>query len=190
MEKIVVSRPGIQIVSIIGRQGVGKTHVGKYLAATTGARHIEASSVVKEVCGDLPRERMPATNRRTASEPTWLGDAIYNRIDGYTFSKTIPKTIIISGIREVEVHQTLAEKYKLRLFIIALSAPAEIRFERLKNLGKCENLDQFIRHEFNEIGIGLDKVLESAHAKYSTVANDPNDVVATIKGLLENREVI
>jgi signal recognition particle GTPase len=59
------------LFSFVGRQGSGKSTIGGKLADYIRCPHIEASDVVRDLCGDLDRKDMPKTNERSKSDPTW-----------------------------------------------------------------------------------------------------------------------
>lgn len=144
---------GIHILSLVGRQGAGKSSIGHGLAVQVEVPHIEASSVVRKVYGDIPRDKMPETNKRTATEPDWLGNAIASEIlDHHDASY-----VIVTGAREREVHDTLLQ-LGASLQVIEIYADQQQRYDR--HLGvKCSNEAEFLLHEDNEASIGLDELL-------------------------------
>lgn len=158
---------GIHILSLIGQQGAGKTSIGQELAKQFGITHIEASAVVRKVVGNLPRERMPESNARTKDDPGWLGRAIAEEI----LAISDDHYVILTGVREVEVHQTLAE-LGASLNIIQIDAGFATRLHR--HMGtKCFSEGEFAQHELNELYIGLDEVILSAGWRYDTT-DSPN----------------
>lgn len=159
MERTVEQSSGIQVISLIGAQGTGKSTLAQRLAEHYSTQFIEASSVVRELYGDLTRDQMPETNIRTVTEPTWLGDAIYERIQS--------PLVFLAGVREVEVHDTLLDK-QCTVQPIKLWAPEQERYARLKALGKCDTWLQFKEHGQNEMSIGLGDLLDEPYPTYIT----------------------
>lgn len=164
MEKTQQRLSGIRIVSIVGRQGSGKTTVAKLLASHYMCPHIECSTVVRNLCGDLPREEMHKTNARTATEPTWLGDAVADEIEKQILEYDLQyphltrEVIIISGAREVEVVDTL-RTLGADVLQLAVTTWTPARYRRLKELGKVKGLEDFRKADKTESKIGLDKLL-------------------------------
>src|SRR5678809_1298323 len=110
----------LNIISLVGRQGSGKSTIGAKLADYLKTSHVEASQVVREVCGDLPRSEMPTTNKRTESEPNWLADAIMERFP------EDKKCVVVTGVREPIVH-TYFEMSQHTLLSFEVRCDAEIR---------------------------------------------------------------
>ena len=161
---------GIQVLSVIGRQGSGKTTIGKQVAEASGCLHIEASDVVRSVVArqgkSTKREDLPESNKRTRTEPDWLGNAIAEVFDE---SRTIlqrsrvkPGTdlqlLVLTGAREVEVHETL-ETHGAHVFTVALDAPRIARYERLQANRKATSWEYFENQDHAEGEIGLDILL-------------------------------
>lgn len=145
---------GTLIFSLVGRQGAGKTSIGCKWAYDWGVPHIEASAVVRQVCGPIARGNMPDTSARTAREPDWLGNAISDRIDNFSAS------VVLTGVREVEVHQALMKR-GAELCIIHIDASQVVRWLRHKGV-KSDTFGEFLEHEQNEWRIGLGCVIDSA----------------------------
>lgn len=173
---------GIQIISLVGQQGAGKTVIGNALAKHyDGSYRVEASSVVREVCGNLPRAEMPTTNVRTATEPTWLGDAIARKI----VDNSDATLVVLTGVREVEVHETI-RRLGAELVVVKIYAPAGDRCLRLFHLKKCISVEEFEQHDKNEWDIGLGKVLSTASttlhsSKYTSVTQLVDNLVDTLE---------
>lgn len=173
---------GIQVISLVGQQGAGKTTISNLLAEKYGAYRVEASSIVRELCGDLPRSEMPKTNVRTAHEPTWLGDAIARKI----LENSDTSIVILSGVREVEVHETL-RRFDSDIAVVYIQANRGIRLERQLRNRKCNDALEFDLQDAQELEIGLDKVINTAGYRVSsTPTTSPAGLVDEIAKLLEN----
>jgi dephospho-CoA kinase len=161
---------GIHVLSLIGRQGTGKTTTGRQISEDMGCLHIEASDVVRSVVAragkSTRREDLPESNKRTAEEPEWLGNAVAEVFDESCSilkrNRVKPGTdlglLVLTGAREVEVHETL-EQHGAHVFTVALDAPKLTRYERLKLLGKASSYEYFENQDHAEGEIGLDLLL-------------------------------
>lgn len=183
----------VNIVSLVGKQGAGKSTVASALASYYKCLHVEASSVVRNLYGNLTRSQMPFTNSRTADEPTWLGDAIVDFTElslnerNLTNVETIQNVLIISGVRETEVHSTLTFKHGARIIPVCLFAPAEDRFERQQRLGKLQSFSEFEAQDEAEMRIGLKNIIK--FAKYHIPSNrniSQDETVARIVQIVDN----
>lgn len=148
---------GIQIISLVGLQGVGKSSIGDVLFTKLPySSRIEVSHVVKAVHGDRPRDELAATHKHTQHDPTWLGTAIAKRIT----SERQP-LCVLTGVREPEVHETLID-LDADLTPVVVEAAIPVRFDRVFSLGKCHTYDEFYEQDHREMSLGLDRVIGSA----------------------------
>lgn len=146
---------GIQIVSIVGLQGAGKSSIGDQLHVDIqDSSKIEISDVVRAVHGDRPRAQMASTHKFTLSNPAWLGEAVARKIT----ETTDTTVVILSGVREPEVHNTLRE-FDCSLSVVKVLADPTLRFNRVKALGKCDTWEEFTEQEGRELSLGLNKLL-------------------------------
>lgn len=185
---------GIQVLSLIGRQGTGKTTIGHQVSEAKGCLHIEASDVVRSIVGvSTRREDLPESNQRTKNDPTWLGDAVAETFDESCSilrrSRVRPgtdlKLLVLTGTREIEVHETL-EQHGAHVFCVALDAPAFIRYERLKELRKAPSYEYFQNQDHAEGEIGLDLLLSLTQYQLKAGAfTNPDFLVKAVQALWE-----
>lgn len=171
---------GIRIVSIVGPQGTGKTTIGSRLALLLETRHIEASDYAKRITGSKQRSDLPGlTEKYTKENPDWLGQAIEEVI-----LEQESKTIILTGVRERNVHLYLASR-GARLAIYELEAPAELRFQRLLRLEKVSSATEFIEQELREIKLGVVDVCKDAlHKVPNSTDEHPGKIARAIEKTL------
>lgn len=167
-----------RIVSIVGRQGAGKSTVGKYLAEIFGVVHIETSYIVRSLFKDiLRREELASTGQRTEKDPNWLGRAIEEEIKD-------EGAVILTGVREKEVHQYLKSQ-GAQVRIIVLQCPAVERYLRLRNLHKVESPKDFIEQEIREDMLGIKGTMQNAELIIQTnVLDTAEETVERIRKLL------
>lgn len=164
---------GIHIVSLVGPQGVGKTTIGLRLALLLDNIHVEASDYAKRITGTDARSELPTlTEQHTKQNPDWLGQAIEEEI-----IKHDKKTIVLTGVRERNVHLYLASRGG-RLAIFELEAPAELRFQRLCRLGKVSNATEFIEQEIKEVKLGVYEVCKDALHRVPNATDVPAPKIA------------
>ena len=191
---------GIQVVSIIGRQGSGKSTVGQLVAHHRRCQWIETSEVVRSVVGPTERKDMPKTNERTSEEPNWLGDAIAETYDESRlllnrFRKhptTDMHSLVLTGVREVEVHEAL-EQQGATVYPISLHSPKFVRFERLKQVRKVGSWEEFEEQDHAEGEIGLDVLLSITHyqlraGEFTNPAHIAKAILALWEAQMEDKE--
>jgi hypothetical protein len=155
MVRMMAKLSGIQIVSIVGLQGAGKSSIGDQLHVDLeDSTKIEVSDVVRAVHGDRPRSQMASTREFTLADPSWLGEAVARKITDTTDTTVV----ILSGVREPEVHNTLRE-FDCALSVVKVLADPTLRFNRVKALGKCDTWEEFTEQERREMALGLNKIL-------------------------------
>lgn len=158
--RIVQTLAGRQVLSIVGQQGVGKSSIGDAVhQAVPDSSRIEISDVVKRVHGTKPRAELSLTREHTLTDPSWLGTAVAERIleDGASLC-------VVTGVREIEVHNTLVD-FGCSIIAVSISAEMELRYMRVKALGKCDSKEAFYQQDRRELAMGLDIVLQMTSIK-------------------------
>lgn len=174
---------GIQIISLVGLQGVGKSSIGDLLFTKLPySSRIEVSNVVRAVHGERPRNELAETQKHTKHDPTWLGTAIAKRI--VTEKQAL---CILTGVREPEVHKTL-EDLGANLTVVAVESEPPIRFERVKALGKCHTFEDFYDQDHRELALGLERVIGSAQIKIEST--DETTVDGLADGIITRLQVM
>lgn len=174
------SLSGYQIISLVGYQGSGKSTVGKLLAHLLNCRHVETSAVVKKVTGVEKRENLASTGKQTKIDPDWLGSAVAEHV-----VQASKKLVVLTGVRERAVHEFLISFAK-QVDIIELTSPPELRFDRVKELGKVSTAAEFIEQELKEKELGLEDVICNATYQIPTTEKtDPVDIARAIVTVLD-----
>lgn len=162
------------VLSLVGKQGSGKTTLGKKLARNLGTRHIETSDVVKSLHTDKERHELPETGKRTRDEPDWLAAPLYDEI--YPVFNEGKQTVVLTGVREVEVHSYLQRRGLYLLVIDVLTEPS-VRYTRLRRLEKVKNVHEFLDQELGERALGIDEVADSARIELKTSEQSKPDAI-------------
>lgn len=155
------------VISLVGYQGSGKSTLSQILAKLYGWDFLEISSVVRAVHTGLSRDELPETAKKTKTDPNWLSDVIYSMI-----VKGKSPGVVLSGVREPQIHKYLTGK-GLTLHDVEVKAHPALRYDRLLELQKVSNAEQFLNHEIDELAMGLRKVMRDA--KYSIWTSDETD---------------
>lgn len=175
---------GLKIVSIVGRQGSGKSTIGKYLAKSLRTIHVETSDVVRSLNKNLTRAELPSTGKKTKKDPEWLGKAIAEQV------LSGDDTAVLTGAREHQVHKYLVKQGAVVKVIELVSDPV-LRYQRLLLLGKVKNATEFLTHEIAETRLGVQDVMDRAPFRAETTEDtEPKVLAQAIKALLIKEGVI
>lgn len=147
---------GFQIVSLVGRQGSGKTTIGVKIARRLQTSAVEVSSIVRVANKELSDLELAKSGERTKQDPDWLGDLVNEcllEVEG--------DTKVLTGAREPQVHKYLASKGH-KLWVVALTADPFTRYNRLVKQGRVSTATEFIEREIGEWKLGLGELMDSA----------------------------
>lgn len=178
---------GSTLVSFVGYQGSGKSLLGRKLARVLCTDHIETSDLVKATHGEgLSRSQLSSTAVFTEEDPAWLGKEV-----GADMSRIMDEqnrnVVVISGVREPEVHKYL-QREGVGIWPIEVHADPTIRYKRLIELGKVKTTEEFLDQDIRERQLGLPKIL--SRCKFLAPTSDdsnPDNLVKAIKLLLESK---
>lgn len=167
---------GIHLISFVGRQGSGKTHLGKTLAHTLSCGRIEVSDVVRSLNKGLSRKDLPATAKKTAKNPEWLGEKVSECL-AHVRDEKGGQVLVLTGCRERALHKYL-EKCGLTLHMYEIHAEPFTRCERVLRMGKVKSEVEFLDHEVRETKMGIKQVLDDARTRVITTdTTDASDLV-------------
>lgn len=177
---------GLQLVSFVGRQGSGKTLLGKKLAHALSVGRVEVSDVVRKLNKGLSREELPGTAKRTAKEPDWLVNAVQEEILRVR-EECGGKIVVLSGVRERTLHKGL-KHFGASIWSFEVTCPAITRCERLHRLGKVSTVEEFLAHEMRETQMGIRQVLKDAPVRVLTDdTSDPDTLIKPILSKLKDK---
>lgn len=173
------------ILSVVGEQGAGKTTIGQKLARYLETDHIETSGVVRALTEkEYDKKDLASTKERTKEDPNWLGEAIYERIVE-SLEKDLT-SVVVTGVREVEVHEYLRRR-NLDVLGIDVVADPDIRCFRLIELGKIKDEKDFIEQELRERAMGLNEVMAKSSFQVSTSPEtDADQIVRSLVAAIVN----
>lgn len=172
------------VLSLVGKQGSGKSTLGKKLARYLGTQHVETSDIVKALNRGKKRDELPSTGERTKSEPDWLAVPLYDQLFP-VFNKG-KQTVVLTGVREVEVH-TYLKRRGLQLLVIDITADPDVRFYRLFHLEKITSAKAFIEQDLKERALGINEVIDSASVEVRTShTSDPDKLVRALVSKITN----
>lgn len=176
------------VLSLVGEQGAGKSTIGQKLARYLDTTHIEISGVVKALTNNHKADKaeLVKTREKTAEDPTWLGEAVYERcLEAYDTGK---RSVVITGVREVEVYDYLKRRGVLVIGIDVVADP-DIRCQRLMELGKISDEQAFIEQDIKEVRMGLHEVMGRSEFQISTsYLTDADEIVRKTVSAITNKK--
>lgn len=180
---------GVNVISLVGRQGSGKSTVGSMIAKELNLSHIETSDTVKKHVNNAKRSELPKTGRFTKDNNIWLAKPVAIELVKALKDKA-KNSIILTGVREVEVHQYL-ERIGANIHAIEMQAYPEVRFDRLVSGKKVSSASEFLEHEIAESALGVQKVIDGASFVARTRADKrPLSIVLGIIKRLREKEIL
>lgn len=169
------------VISIVGKQGTGKSTIAKRVAQNLSTQYIETSDVVAaEIDNAIPRKDMTVTRYKTQTDPDWLGKAVYERI--FPMYKPRVRTVVLSGVREVEVHKYLLRR-QLKIIPIEVVCDPDTRCKRLLDLGTVRSVEHFVDQDLEERKMGLDEVLDQA--RFTITTSDATSPSTLARGIVK-----
>lgn len=180
---------GHQVVSLVGRQGAGKSFLGGKLAALLHCGRVEVSDVVKSLYKNLPREELPLTSMATAENADWLGELVAENILVARERSGSPAIVVLTGARETQVHRFL-ERNGAATKVVEIYCNPFTRCDRLIRDGKVKNEAEFLAHEARESDMGIVNVLSERYARvHTSELSDPDDLMRKLLTSLNKRGV-
>ena len=169
--RIIEKARAMKIIVIVGYPGAGKTEVRKIIEELYGIKGVAMGDIVRmqaqrfEIPMD-PKEisRFADSMRRIHGMDYWARKTV-EYINDMRRSKSIGKIIVIDGVRNIEEVEYFKRIFGENLVIIAVNAPDELRFKRLLERGRQDEIktieDLRLRDDI-ERSWGLDKVIGMA----------------------------
>lgn len=169
-------------LSLVGKQGSGKSTLGSKLARNLGTERIEISDVVKELVANKKREQLAESGVRTRKEPDWLAMPVYEKM--FPVFNAGKQTVVLTGVRELAIHKYLQRK-GLYVLPIDITARPMVRYLRVLELEKVLNPIEFLDQELREKRLGIDEVCDAAKYEIETSPEtDPDKIVRSLISVL------
>ncbi|HVM90514.1 MAG TPA: AAA family ATPase [Verrucomicrobiae bacterium] len=154
------------IIGLVGQAGCGKGTAADYLKEYKGAGYVRFSGILGQIIETLSIEK-------TRDNFIKLSEALRKTYGEDVLSYAVEKAalnapediVVIDGIRRIDDIAALEPLPQFKL--IAVSAPAELRFERMKKRGEKAteanmSREQFEREEQAPTEVDIPKVMERA----------------------------
>lgn len=154
------------IIGLVGRQGSGKGTAASLLKEKYGAELFRFSAILNDV---LQRLAVPSSRDNLITLSNLLRKGFGEDVLAYAIQRDIlasqAKIVVVDGIRRIEDIAALEPLPQFKL--IEVSAPAKIRFERMKGRGEKSgesemDFDQFSAQEQAPTEVTIPSV--AAHA--------------------------
>jgi len=155
----------MKLIAFVGMPGSGKSEAST-VARSMKIPVVSMGDVVRE---EAARRGLPPTDENVGG----IGTAL-RRDDGMdTIAKRcVPKIrehwedlLVIDGTRNIEEVNFFKKEFGIDFKLIAINAPFELRFERVKKRGRSDDMtgiEELKRRDEREMGWGLDKAMELA----------------------------
>jgi cytidylate kinase len=173
------SLTGFHIISFVGRQGSGKTFLGRKLAHLLECERIEVSDIVRSLHSGKKRSELPDTAELTKQDPDWLGRSVGEGV--FEACKRKPY-VVLTGVRELAVHAYLTKR-GATIYSFELTSDPFTRCERLLRLRKIDSEEEFLDHEISENKMNIQAVLDEARIRIIT--SDRSDADELIQQTLK-----
>ena len=155
------------VVCVVGQPGSGKDTLAKFLVEKKHFWHISTGNII--------REEMRTRNIPTDRENMRIFSQKMRKVNGNSYPANIAASkivcdTVISGPRNVAEVDVFKNKFGKNFILVAVDAPIEIRYERVKNgrgrTGDSISFDKFKAQEEEECDSGtheLKKLLSMAN---------------------------
>lgn len=187
------------IIVLTGTIGSGKEVVKEILSRNFNSYSVLLSSVLK---GELEKKKKPL-DRKTLQD---MGDELRKKYGAFILAKLATdylqrdkEMIIVDGVRNPGEADYLKKTFGRKFFMIAVDAPREIRWERIKARARADDpktLEEFVALDDRDQGVGEDlhgqqvrRCIEMADVvimndgKIEQLQEKLNSLVASLKGL-------
>ncbi len=158
------AEPRKQVVVLVGLPGAGKTTLAKSLASELRAPYLTCGDVVR---GWIAAQKLPYTpeNDKLASQhfaktPGEIARQLTQKIEAAP-----DRIAIVDGVRSPADLKVLKASFDVK--VIALRAPAKLRYQRMLERGRFanEDVDYLRARDRREIGLGVLHVLRAPFAR-------------------------
>ena len=137
------------VIGLIGEKGSGKGTVANYLAENYGAVHFGTSRILKRTVEDL---HLPTTRDNLIKLALVLKEGFWHSIVIDALIRDIeasgPEIAIADGIRMHGDVEPFRKKYKKNFFLMYVTAPVKLRYERTKKRKEKTGEDKTTWQEF------------------------------------------
>ena len=123
---------GIKVVGLTGTMGSGKNSVKQIIMQRFSCYHVTLSDVIR---GEIEKKRGQLDRTKLQDMGNEMRQKYGNHILAMVAIEYLPRDkdmIIVDGIRNPGEVEYLKKKFGNDFFMVAVDAPKEVRFERLK----------------------------------------------------------
>lgn len=178
------------VVCVIGQPGSGKDTLANYLEKIKGFSYISTGNIIREEmkARNIPidRESMRVFSQDMRKK---VGNSYPANIAAMAANR-IARDIVISGPRNVAEVEVFKNKFGKNFLLVAVNAPIEIRYERVKNgrgrAGDNITFAQFKAQEDAELNSGTHELSKLLAITDRSVDNsgDEKDMFAQMDDIL------
>lgn len=160
------------VVCVIGQPGSGKDALANYLVEKKTFCHISTGDIIREemkkknIPTDRESMRFFSAKKRKEVGNNYPADIALGKIAGDT---------VVSGPRNFAEVKVFKSKFGKNFILVAVSAPVEVRYERVKN-GRSREGDNITLGEFRK----------QERAEYSSGTHDLNRLLSVADFVIDN----
>jgi dephospho-CoA kinase len=126
------------ILGLTGQAGCGKGTIAEFLEEEYGAIHLRFSAILDDLLQTLGLENdRPTLTQLSETIRKGFGESVLSHAIAKQALTSSKKLVVIDGFRRVEDLTSLETLPEFKL--LALDAPARVRYERVKNRGERED---------------------------------------------------
>jgi dephospho-CoA kinase len=177
-------RPRVErlIVGITGRIGSGKTTVGRYLESSYGFQYLRYSEILAEWRAKDPESK--AHLQKVGWEV--MAGGMQAELNGRLIARIKPDAdVAVDGLRHALDYETLSSSFSESFRLLYIDSPGSLRFERLNQKGKYEDLSSFDAADSHPV----EQQIDSLRANATLVVDNQGslqDLYAAVNGVISN----
>tara|TARA_B100000003_G_scaffold65539_1_gene58493 strand:- start:113 stop:658 length:546 start_codon:yes stop_codon:yes gene_type:complete len=177
------------VIAVSGLPAAGKGEFAEILSSK-GIPVVSMGDMVRE---EVRRRNIPeephvfgqiATELRAEFGEDVLAQRLTNAVDELLETNRI---VLIEGLRGTAEKEVFKAHWKDNLLVVAITAPLEIRFQRVQSRGRSEDgdLDDLRARDERETGWGLDQIIKEADFSFPNVS-DLEELEHSVSSWLSN----
>ncbi len=181
------------VVCVVGPPGAGKDELANYLEKKKGFLHISTGNIIRE---EMKKENIPIDRENMRIFSQKKREELGNQYPANIAAERIVGNTVISGLRNFSEVGVFEKKFKKNFILVAVNAPIEVRYNRIKNGRARPGVDisfyQFKKQEEAECNSRTHEMLNLLAWTDYTVDNsgDKQKMFFEMDAILKNEKLI
>lgn len=178
------------IIGLVGQAGCGKGTVADYLQKEFGAGYVRFSAILGTILDALAIEKSREDFIRISEAVREaFGEDVLSHAVARKALLSDKEIVIVDGIRRLE--DIVALEPLPQFVLLAIDAPAELRFERMKKRGEKSTesnmtWEQFQKEESAPTEMTIPSVMTRAKVTLDNAGNQ-EELIEKVKAFMQNR---